>query len=132
MDKRFYATNTSMLNIYAKCLYQKVSETEGEKIMLPNGRKTVTMSDGVICEDMYGIGNYFNQATVQVDYHVPFRKFEACSDEVGRNYAMFPNASYWLYPILMKEKLRIWILSGDVDNSVPVTGTVNWLTKLRD
>lgn len=23
-DKQFYATNTSMLNLYAKCLYQKV------------------------------------------------------------------------------------------------------------
>ena len=31
MDKKFYATNTSMLNLYAKCLYQKVSVPEGKK-----------------------------------------------------------------------------------------------------
>ena len=32
----------------------------------------------------------------------------------------------------MKEQLRIWILEGDVDNSVPITGTMTWLTRLRD
>lgn len=45
---------------------------------------------------------------------------------------MFENASYWLYPVLMKEQLRIWITEGDVDNSVPITGTLAWLTRLRD
>jgi hypothetical protein len=44
---------------------------------------------------------------------------------------MFPNASYWLYPILIKEKLRIWIYSGDVDANLPITGTVNWIVRLR-
>ena len=74
MDRKFYATNTSMLNLYAKCLYQKV-ESAPEKVMLPNGRKTLTMADGYICEDMFGINHYFNDAVNQVNWHVPFKKF---------------------------------------------------------
>lgn len=49
MDKKFYATNTSMLNLYAKCLYQKV-ENAGDRttIRMPHG-KIPMMADGVIC-----------------------------------------------------------------------------------
>ncbi len=45
---------------------------------------------------------------------------------------MFANASYWLYPVLIREGLRIWVYSGDVDNSVPITGTMIWITRMRD
>lgn len=90
------------------------------------------MTDGVICEDMFGISHWFNQATIQFALHVPFKKFEACSDDVANNYEMFANASYWLYPILIKEGLRIWITEGDLDNSVPITGTIAWLSKLKE
>jgi hypothetical protein len=49
-DKKFYATNTSMLNLYAKCLYQKVKMPEGKKsVRLPNGRSAPMMADDVIC-----------------------------------------------------------------------------------
>lgn len=128
-DAKFYATNTSMLNLYAKCLYQKV-ETDG--LRLPNGRKAVGMADDVICEDMYGIQHFFNQATIQAALHVPFLRFDACSDDVANNYQQFENASYWLYPKFIKEGLRVWITSGDIDNSVPITGTMTWITRMRD
>jgi hypothetical protein len=45
---------------------------------------------------------------------------------------MNPRASYWAYPSLVQEGLRIWILSGDVDNSVPKTGIMRWLTRMKD
>ena len=32
----------------------------------------------------------------------------------------------------MKEGLRIWVYSGDVDADVPITGTLVWLEKLRE
>lgn len=32
----------------------------------------------------------------------------------------------------MKAGYRIWVYSGDVDADVPITGTLNWLQKLRD
>ena len=132
-DKKFYATNTSMLNLYAKCLYQKVDVAEGTKfVRLPHGRRTPLMADNVICEDMFGSSHFFNQVSIQSSMHVPFKRFEACSDDVATNYTMYANASYWLYPILMKAGLRIWITEGDIDNSVPITGTMTWLTRLRD
>ena len=60
-DRKFYSTNTSMLNLYAKCLYQKVSASyEGKDyVRLPHG-KAPQMADGVICEDMFGINHFFN------------------------------------------------------------------------
>lgn len=45
---------------------------------------------------------------------------------------MFANASYWIYPLLIKENLRVWIYEGDVDCSVPITGTLMWITKLKE
>lgn len=44
---------------------------------------------------------------------------------------MFSNASYWIYPELIKEGLKIWVFSGDVDADVPITGTLHWLSLFR-
>ena len=59
-------------------------------------------------------------------------RFDECSDEVAKDYVMFENASYWIYPILLKEELRVWVYSGDVDADVPTPGTIHWLEKLRE
>lgn len=80
---------------------------------------------------MYGISHWFNQASTQAALHVPYRRFDACSDDVATNYTQFANASYWIYPILIKAGLRIWITEGDVDNSVPITGTMTWLNRMK-
>ncbi len=40
---------------------------------------------------------------------------------------MFQNASYWM----MKEKIRVWVCSGDVDADVPITGTLTWIERFR-
>jgi hypothetical protein len=47
---------------------------------------------------------------------------------------MFSNASIWLYPILMRENppIRIWVYSGDADANVPISGTLDWITKLKE
>jgi len=45
---------------------------------------------------------------------------------------MFSNASLWLYPIMIKENLRVWVYSGDVDANVPIDGTLAWLDRLRE
>lgn len=58
-------------------------------------------------------------------------KWEECNDDVFYEYVIQENASYWLYPLLMKENLKIWVFSGDIDASVPITGTINWIIQLR-
>ena len=42
------------------------------------------------------------------------------------------DASYHIYPGLIRQRLRIWIFEGDVDNSVPITGTMTWFTRMKD
>jgi len=55
-----------------------------------------------------------------------------CSDWVGGNYTSNPNGSYYLYPTLINDaNLRIWIYSGDTDTSVPITGTLYWISLLK-
>lgn len=54
-----------------------------------------------------------------------------CSDYVAKTYQSFENGSIWIYPILIKEGLRVWVYSGDVDADVPITGTLAWLQMFR-
>jgi serine carboxypeptidase-like clade 2 len=49
-----------------------------------------------------------------------------------QKYEMSKNGSSWLYPILMRENIRIWVYSGDLDANVPITGTLDWITKLKE
>ena len=80
---------------------------------------------------MYGISHWFNDVTIQSKLHVPHKHFQACSDRVAEGYTMFSNASFWLYPKLIKH-MRVWVFEGDVDNSVPITGTYHWIQRLRE
>lgn len=76
MDAKFYATNTSMLNLYAKCLFQNTSDYVEAKGYARIAHGAIpTMADGVICEDMYGISHWFNQLTIQNKFHLPLAKF---------------------------------------------------------
>jgi carboxypeptidase C (cathepsin A) len=59
-------------------------------------------------------------------------QFEECNARIRGKYESAKNASYWLYPTLLRENLRVWVYSGDVDGNVPVTGTLNWIQRLRD
>lgn len=99
---------------------------------MQNGRyRTVNIDEGD-CQDSLGIIHFFNDPLMYAKLHVNPIHFEECSSKVEDNYTMFSNASYWLYPILIKENLRIWVYSGDVDANVPITGTLRWLDMLRE
>ena len=68
---------------------------------------------------------------MHVNLHVDNMKFETCNEEVASKYKKNPEQSYSLYKQLMKEKIRIWVASGDHDADVPITGTLNWIQRIR-
>lgn len=129
LDTKFQATKTSILNIYAPCYYQTTNKSRKLK---QSGRFTKVNIDEGSCDDSRGILHFFNDPLIFQKLHVNPIHFEECSDDVAKKYKMFANASYWLYPIMMKQKIRIWVYSGDVDADVPITGTLRWLNMLRE
>jgi carboxypeptidase C (cathepsin A) len=115
LDGQFNKTNTPKNNIYKYCTFQKIEDTGPE-----------------ICWDIKGIYKFLNDANIQKKLHVKPGKFEECNARVRSMYKMSNNGSTWLYPSLIRENLRIWVYSGDVDGNVPITGTLTWLRTLRE
>jgi serine carboxypeptidase-like clade 2 len=64
--------------------------------------------------------------------HVNLKIFTTGSSEVASRYKKNPSQSFPLYPELIKAGIRIWVVSGDHDADVPITGTLKWLTRLRE
>lgn len=54
-----------------------------------------------------------------------------CNDEIYATYQKDPRATFYLYPKLIKNGIRILKFSGDVDGVVPITGTLYWLDRLQ-
>ena len=55
-----------------------------------------------------------------------------CNNKVFYEFFTFENGSIWIYPELMRNNLRIWVYSGDVDADVPITGTISWILRFRE
>lgn len=77
---------------------------------------------------------YLNNPAVQAALHVTPRPviWSSCSDAVFKNYskAAFLQSMLPVYHELLKEGLKIWIYSGDVDGVVSTLGTRKWIKKL--
>ncbi len=82
------------------------------------------------CADAIGMLTYYNRVDVQAALHVTKRQFNICSDDVNGSYQWDPNYSYYLYPKIIQNKIRILKYSGDTDAAVPITGTRQWINKL--
>lgn len=87
------------------------------------------------CTDAMAAYGFFRNKTVMDLLHVNNNnntEWSMCSDLVGDNYVLYPDASYWIYQQLVPlQKYNILIYSGDTDSSVPITGTLAWINKLR-
>jgi len=84
------------------------------------------------CSDSAGIHHFFNTPGMAIHLHVDPVYWTQCSDYISSTYESFANGSIWIYPIMMKEGLRLWVYSGDVDADVPITGTLAWLDLYRE
>ena len=84
LDKKFGATNTSLLNIYLPCYYNKVASGKQFK-QLQSGKK-LDLADFVDCDDHVGIDHFFNDPMIHERLHVDPVHFEMCSDKVADNY----------------------------------------------
>ena len=85
------------------------------------------------CTDALAANAFFGNTTILDMLHVNTSvKWTMCSDIVGNNYQSYPDASYWIYELLVPlQKYKILVYSGDTDSSVPITGTWYWINKLR-
>lgn len=86
------------------------------------------------CTDAKAAYDFFRNKTVMNMLHVDNTTvWQMCSDVVGNNYVVYPDASYWIYKTLVPlQKYKILVYSGDTDSSVPITGTLNWINLLRE
>jgi len=87
------------------------------------------------CADAYGAIVWLNKPEVQKALHIfeNITKWEVCNDLVSNNYNVsWNNASYWAYPILIKNQYKILVFSGDTDGCVPTIGTMRWIKQLRN
>jgi hypothetical protein len=86
------------------------------------------------CEDAIGILHFLNDFDIVAHLHVEHIIFEECNQNVARKYEMFSNGSLWIYPLLMRENppIRIWVYAGDVAANVPISSTLDWITKLKE
>jgi len=86
------------------------------------------------CTDAYGAVIWLNKPEVQRAFHIfdNITLWQPCNDIVGNNYNVsWDNASYWAYPILIKNSYKILVYSGDTDGAVPTIGTIRWIQQLR-
>jgi hypothetical protein len=69
MDKKFAQTNTSLLNIYLPCYYDKMANlnqdgTQKKYKQLQSGKK-LDLADFIDCDDHYGIDHFFNEPIIK-------------------------------------------------------------------
>jgi carboxypeptidase C (cathepsin A) len=84
------------------------------------------------CSDAIGALTFTGNADVQKALNIRnnTNNWTMCNDSIGANYINDDRASYWIYEELLG-KYRVLVYSGDADGAVPITGTLNWIEKLR-
>lgn len=84
------------------------------------------------CVDAKGPTEFFNTDYVKEALHVDTSiKWSMCNTFVSITYSRSKTGTLHLYPNLIKEGLRIWFFTGDVDGAVPTAGSLYWFDKLN-
>jgi len=82
------------------------------------------------------VADWLNNNVTRADLNIPetVHAWEECSDcaAVGAGtYLLQKEGSYWIYPILAANGIRILHYSGDTDGAVPTIGTKRWISLLN-
>jgi len=108
LDKAFDNTKTPIVNIYSKC-YGLGESSELKIKVYQSGRVKVLRAD-LDCDDQLGATNFFNKGIHRELLHIRSdapSTWSPCNDRLYQNYSMNPNASYYLYPGLLKAGFRV-------------------------
>ena len=89
------------------------------------------LRDDPPCADVSGLTSLLNIPEFQDLLHVDRTEYSICNDTVNETYQWDPRFSFYLYPELLRNNLRILKYSGDTDAAVPFTGTRQWVKKLN-
>jgi hypothetical protein len=82
------------------------------------------------------VSDWLNNATTRADLNIPegVQAWEMCTDRAGvdaETYKLLAEGSFWIYPILANNGIRILHYSGDTDGAVPTIGTKRWIKLLE-
>lgn len=84
------------------------------------------------CIDDTPMINYFNREDVRNALHVNKTiKWEMCNNKLFDTYYRQEKASFWAYPTLFKNNIRVLIFNGDADIVVPFNGNERFVESLN-
>ena len=118
-------TNINYYDIYRPCIHPDMASAPHK------ARWNSNVLTGILnCVPDNGLIKYMNRPDVRVALHInsTIGAWQECTD---LNYFTDVNVgSFYFYPTLIENGLRIWIYSGDTDSSVSTLGSINWLNLL--
>jgi carboxypeptidase C (cathepsin A) len=86
---------------------------------------------GPQCVDTKPLYNYFNRKDVKEALHINKEKeWKLCNEKINKNYIQQYKTSYWAYPALFENNIRVLIYNGDADIVVPFNGNQLWIESL--
>jgi carboxypeptidase C (cathepsin A) len=148
LQKQFYSLveKVNIYDVYRHCYYEDetprygVANINGENKTYKRGMTAKeytpflfkdSKNGGIIPPCIYGTGptDYFNKQEVRDALHIETdQPWELCTDRI--DYDSGEIASYWIYPILKENGIRILHFSGNADGAVPTQGTRDWMRSL--
>jgi hypothetical protein len=118
-------------DIYTKCYHQRPNILHHG----PFAHKIVNYRAqmDVPCTNSHKADLWLNDANVKKAIHVlPSIEWSICNEEVNENYNHNMPDMLPIYHNLIQNNVRILIFSGDVDASVPFTGTQYWVSQMMN
>ncbi|KAM3141613.1 hypothetical protein pb186bvf_006218 [Paramecium bursaria] len=117
-------------NIYDRC-WHSLTKTKYPRTKFA---RKVGEDEFVECTDSSGLYKFLTDDAWLTLTHIDKTKsaaWQECSDDVFPVFKKDPRGSYYLYPKLIKNDIKILKFSGDIDAVVPITGTLYWINKLQ-